>query len=577
MDMQAVGRQASLGSALEQALRWGLPASPLFLAVLMLLAHAPYASPIVAPALFYLACMAGALIGFAGCALIRTWDRMTSVGTCWFGGAVLEISWFVLLYAEHAGSAPMLLLGSLLAGTGTAWLLVLWLWVGQTDSLACEVAKLACVFAVAFALYSLFSVVPHGGVISYLFPVATCVPLTMMLRAETGLGDGTRPGVAGTDVAERGDMGVREAAEDGEGSAGSAGYADIAGGGLGGVWARQACKEVRSSARAEGRTDGEPAGTAQSGSHGAAGTAQGQARRPSLGRIVVTGLLLASFGAGFSALGFGGERVEQGAGLLALLLVSCLVATPNRTDLLRLASMPLVVIALCYDALAGHGNAFAFFLAGCGSLIIWLFLQHRFGWPELRWTNPREIALRLLFVALSAGAGMALGQVGLDALGVEAGARPFMLVIAVVLADVAWRGGALTTRGAWAGDDLHAAASSASGAGLGANTGMGLDATMRTAGGAGAADTPAAENGSAAFPTVLARQLALSPREEQVAGLLCQSRSVSYISKMLGMAASTTKTHVRHVYEKAGVHSRDELQLLVEHVPTGDAHGERRG
>ena len=53
----------SLGSVIETALRWALPASPLFLAMLMLLAHAPYAAPVVHPALFYLACMAGALAG----------------------------------------------------------------------------------------------------------------------------------------------------------------------------------------------------------------------------------------------------------------------------------------------------------------------------------------------------------------------------------------------------------------------------------------------------------------------------------------------------------------------------------
>ena len=57
--------------------------------------------------------------------------------------------------------------------------------------------------------------------------------------------------------------------------------------------------------------------------------------------------------------------------------------------------------------------------------------------------------------------------------------------------------------------------------------------------------------------------LGLSPREVQVAELLCESRSVSYISQVLGMAPSTTKTHVRHIYEKAGVHSRSDLQLLA--------------
>ena len=64
----------------------------------------------------------------------------------------------------------------------------------------------------------------------------------------------------------------------------------------------------------------------------------------------------------------------------------------------------------------------------------------------------------------------------------------------------------------------------------------------------------------------IATTLGLSPREAQVASLLCQSKSVGYISKKLGVANSTTKTHVRHVYEKANVHSRDELQLELERL-----------
>ena len=51
-----------------------------------------------------------------------------------------------------------------------------------------------------------------------------------------------------------------------------------------------------------------------------------------------------------------------------------------------------------------------------------------------------------------------------------------------------------------------------------------------------------------------------------MAQLLCQNRSVRYISRTLGMADSTAKTHVRHVYEKAGVHSRSEFQLETERL-----------
>lgn len=507
-------RHSSLGTALESAMKWGIPASPLFLAVLMLIAHAPYASPIVDPSLFYLACMVGALCGFAGCLPVRTWDRAALVGTCWFAGIMMEASWFVLLFGETSGSAAALLAGSVLAGASTAWLLVLWLWVDQTDSLTCEVAKIACVFFVAFALYSLFSVVPHGGAISYLFPVATCVPLTVFLRAEA--------------PARHADAG-RTAGDEAKAASGPA------------------------------------AGTA---STTTVGDRRERTRRPSIGRTLLTGLLLASFGAGFSALGFGGERAEQGAGLLALVLVVCLFLTPGRIDLLRVVSTPLVAFSLCYDALAGHGNAFAFFLTGCGSFVVWLFLQHRFGWERPRTTTPRAIALRLLFIALSAGAGMALGQLALNAFDVAGSERLFVLVCVVVLADLCWRVARLVDIQASplavrprAGSDARQPQAPEIQVLGGEEQPQPIEAQETSRGeDAPRPDAPAPDARLAAFE----QSWGLSPREAQVAELLCQSRSVSYISQTLGMATSTTKTHVRHVYEKAGVHSRSELQLLVE-------------
>ena len=45
--------------------------------------------------------------------------------------------------------------------------------------------------------------------------------------------------------------------------------------------------------------------------------------------------------------------------------------------------------------------------------------------------------------------------------------------------------------------------------------------------------------------------------------MLCENRSVPYICERLGLATSTAKTHASRIYEKAGVHSRDALQLLA--------------
>ena len=89
---------------------------------------------------------------------------------------------------------------------------------------------------------------------------------------------------------------------------------------------------------------------------------------PPVPQAIAVTLTLALFGAGFSALGFGGPQVEQGAGLLAILLFCCLLPFGGNMHILRIAAVPLVVFSLCLGALAGVGNAFAFFLAGCGSL-----------------------------------------------------------------------------------------------------------------------------------------------------------------------------------------------------------------
>ena len=61
----------------------------------------------------------------------------------------------------------------------------------------------------------------------------------------------------------------------------------------------------------------------------------------------------------------------------------------------------------------------------------------------------------------------------------------------------------------------------------------------------------------------LAETFGLTPRETEIAALLCENRSVPYIYERLGLATSTTKTHVSRIYEEAGVHSRDALQLLA--------------
>ena len=462
-----------LSSAVAHLLHWSLPASPLFLAILMLLAHAPYAAPIVSPSSFYLVCMLGALLALVTLPL-RPWGHRARRTWCVGSGVALEAAWIVLLVAEQQRSAELLLLGSALAGCSSACLLVLWLWVDQASEAAGEVTKLAGAFGIAYLTYTFFSVVPHAGVVSYLFPLLTCPPLFVDL--------GNEP-------------------------------------------------------------------------HNAAENADSSPKvHPPVPQTIAVTLTLALFGAGFSALGFGGPQVEQGAGLLAVLLFCCLLPFGGNMHILRIAAVPLVVFSLCLGALADVGNAFAFFLAGCGSLVIWLFLMFRFGYGGPRRVSIRSITLRLLHIGASAGAGMMLGNAVFGALPIADANRAFVLVASIVVADFFWQASSLTCKSA-----AQQAAAQQPEPGFALSSGI-----------ASAQNPTPSDDTQLGFDSEeverIATTLGLSPREAQVASLLCQSKSVGYISKKLGVANSTTKTHVRHVYEKANVHSRDELQLELERL-----------
>lgn len=64
----------------------------------------------------------------------------------------------------------------------------------------------------------------------------------------------------------------------------------------------------------------------------------------------------------------------------------------------------------------------------------------------------------------------------------------------------------------------------------------------------------------------VARRYGLTHREEEVLELLAQGMGAARIESDLCISNSTAKTHIRHVYEKLGVHSRDEARRIVESV-----------
>jgi DNA-binding CsgD family transcriptional regulator len=66
--------------------------------------------------------------------------------------------------------------------------------------------------------------------------------------------------------------------------------------------------------------------------------------------------------------------------------------------------------------------------------------------------------------------------------------------------------------------------------------------------------------------TRIARRFGLTHREQEVLELLAQGMSIARIEESLYISNSTVKTHIRHIYEKMAVHSRDEARKIVEEM-----------
>ena len=62
----------------------------------------------------------------------------------------------------------------------------------------------------------------------------------------------------------------------------------------------------------------------------------------------------------------------------------------------------------------------------------------------------------------------------------------------------------------------------------------------------------------------LAQQIGLSARELEVLEEFARGRSAASIAEKLFISPNTVKTHLRRIYEKAGIHSRRELLDMME-------------
>ena len=69
---------------------------------------------------------------------------------------------------------------------------------------------------------------------------------------------------------------------------------------------------------------------------------------------------------------------------------------------------------------------------------------------------------------------------------------------------------------------------------------------------------------------VVAKTYGLSARQREVLGMLARGRNADYVTEKLIISAHTAKAHIYNIYQKTGVHSRQELMDLVEKADVSD-------
>lgn len=62
----------------------------------------------------------------------------------------------------------------------------------------------------------------------------------------------------------------------------------------------------------------------------------------------------------------------------------------------------------------------------------------------------------------------------------------------------------------------------------------------------------------------LAREFGLSAREREVVEMLAEGYTRTYIGEALGVSDGTAKAHISHIYQKIGIHRKDDLLAFIE-------------
>ena len=70
---------------------------------------------------------------------------------------------------------------------------------------------------------------------------------------------------------------------------------------------------------------------------------------------------------------------------------------------------------------------------------------------------------------------------------------------------------------------------------------------------------PAAPNETEEICRLISEEFRLSEREHEVLRLLARGNSANGIATKLVISPHTVNTHIRHIYDKVGIHKRSEL------------------
>lgn len=122
--------------------------------------------------------------------------------------------------------------------------------------------------------------------------------------------------------------------------------------------------------------------------------------------------------------------------------------------------------------------------------------------------------------------------------------------------------GATAGAAGWADGAREGSEGPAGGPGVGGTAGAGI------AGGPGVGPTEVRPDTAADLLAArceeLARRYDLTAREQEVLVPLVRGRSAASIAASLNMSTETARTHIRHIYQKTDIHSRDELMDIVD-------------